>query len=45
MQAETLLNQAGPPMGAGTVILDLGGGEFLIGSFAADRMLRLRLAR
>ena len=45
MQAETLLNHAGAPMGAGTVILDVGDGEFLIGSFAADRMLRVRLAR
>ncbi|MDG2336262.1 MAG: hypothetical protein P8Q97_18825 [Myxococcota bacterium] len=45
LEAEELFTQAGAPMGAGTVILDLGTGEYLVGSFAADRMLRLPLAR
>jgi len=45
METETLLLQAGPPMGAGTVALDLGGGDLLIGSFASDRMLRTRVPR
>ncbi|HIG00551.1 MAG TPA: hypothetical protein EYQ66_04475 [Myxococcales bacterium] len=43
LKAETLFRHAGAPMGAGTVALDLGDGELLIGSFAADRMLRVRL--
>jgi sugar lactone lactonase YvrE len=45
LETAELFTQAGAPMGAGTVVLDLGGGEYLIGSFAADRMLRIRLAR
>jgi hypothetical protein len=45
METETLLLRAGPPMGAGTVALDLGDGELLIGSFAADRMLRIPAVR
>jgi sugar lactone lactonase YvrE len=45
METETILRTAGPPMGAGTVALDLGDGELLIGSFAADRMLRTRARR
>ena len=45
METETLILRAGPPMGAGTVALDLGNGELLIGSFAADRMLRLPVPR
>ncbi|MCS5637764.1 MAG: hypothetical protein NZ990_14685 [Myxococcota bacterium] len=45
METETLLLRAGPPMGAGTVALDLGDGELLIGSFASDRMLRIPAAR
>jgi hypothetical protein len=45
METETIFSQAGPPMGAGTVALDLGDGELLIGSFAADRMIRLRVPR
>ena len=45
LETETLLRQAGPPMGAGTVALDLGDGDLLIGSFASDRMLRVRVPR
>jgi len=45
MEVETIFSQAGPPMGAGTVALDLGNGELLIGSFAADRMIRVRVPR
>jgi hypothetical protein len=45
METETIFSQAGPPMGAGTVALDLGDGELLIGSFAADRMIRVRVPR
>ena len=40
LATETILAQAGAPMGAGTIALDLGG-ELLIGSFAADRMIRV----
>ncbi len=45
METESIFSQAGPPMGAGTVALDLGDGELLIGSFAADRMIRVRVPR
>ncbi len=45
METENLFTQAGPPMGAGTVALDLGLSEFLIGSYAGDRMLRVKLPR
>ncbi len=41
METTILFSHAGAPMGAGTVALDLGDGELLIGSFAADRMLRV----
>ena len=45
METETLVLRAGPPMGAGTVALELESGELLIGSFASDRMLRLPAPR
>lgn len=35
-----IFSHEGPPMGAGTAALDLGG-ELLIGSFASDRLLRV----
>ena len=40
MATETLIEHAGPPMGAGTIALDLGD-ELLIGTFAGDRMIRV----
>ena len=40
LAAETLVAQAGPPMGAGTVAVDLGD-AWLVGSFASDRMIRI----
>ncbi|MDG2048688.1 MAG: hypothetical protein P8M78_00865 [Myxococcota bacterium] len=40
MRTETVFRNEGPPMGAGTIALDLGS-EFLIGSFASDRMIRV----
>jgi len=45
LEANEVFTQSGAPMGAGTVILDVGGGDYLIGSFAADRMIRIHLAR
>jgi hypothetical protein len=43
MQTEVLYEGGGPPMGAGTVGLQLGN-ELFIGSFAGDRILRVQLA-
>lgn len=40
MQVETVFWNEGPPMGAGTIALDLES-EILIGSFAGDRMIRV----
>lgn len=40
METETVFWNEGPPMGAGTIALDLGT-ELLIGSFAGDRMIRV----
>ncbi|MFP6640077.1 MAG: hypothetical protein VCC04_07525 [Myxococcota bacterium] len=40
LSTETIFSHSGPPMGAGTTALDLGG-ELLIGSFASDRLLRV----
>lgn len=40
LEAETLFEHEGPPMGAGTVAIDTGS-ELLIGSFAADRLIRV----
>jgi hypothetical protein len=40
LEAETLFEHEGPPMGGGTVAIDTGS-ELLIGSFAADRLLRV----
>lgn len=40
LEAEVLVQLAGPPMGAGTIALDLGD-ELLIGSFAGDRLIRV----
>lgn len=39
-----LYEHEGPPMGAGSVALDVGG-ELLIGSFAGDRILRVPFAK
>ncbi|MFP8874286.1 MAG: hypothetical protein VCB42_07110 [Myxococcota bacterium] len=40
LSSRTIFSQSGPPMGAGTTALDLGG-ELLIGSFSSDRLLRV----
>jgi hypothetical protein len=42
MRADELYRNAGPPMGGGTVGLQVGD-ELLIGSFAGDRILRVKL--
>jgi hypothetical protein len=42
MQTETIYEGKGPPMGGGTVGLQVGD-ELFIGSFAGDRILRVRL--
>ena len=42
METEVLYRNAGPPMGAGTVGLQVGR-ELFIGSFAGDRVLRVSL--
>ena len=39
---EVVFSNSGPPMGAGTAAVDMGG-ELLIGSFAANRLLRVPL--
>jgi len=44
MQTEVLYRNGGPPMGAGTVGLQVGD-ELLVGSFAGDRVLRVDLSR
>ncbi len=41
LQGETIFANAGAPMGAGTVALDLGD-ELLIGSFAGDRIIKAK---
>ena len=41
MATRTVFENAGPPMGAGTVAVDLGD-ELVIGSFAGDRIIRVR---
>ena len=40
LEGEIVFSNAGPPMGAGTGALDVGG-ELLIGSFAGDRIIRV----
>ncbi len=40
LEAEVLVSLEGPPMGAGTIALDLGD-EMLIGSFASNRLIRV----
>jgi hypothetical protein len=44
LTATTIFEHAGPPMGAGTIALDLGG-ELVIGSFASDRLIRVPMPR
>jgi sugar lactone lactonase YvrE len=44
LASEVLYRNAGPPMGAGTVGLEVGD-ELFIGSFAGDRILRVALRR
>ena len=41
LTSQLVFANEGPPMGAGTVAIDLGG-ELLIGSFAGDRIIRVR---
>lgn len=40
LEGEVIFENAGPPMGAGTIAIDLGN-ELVIGSFAGDRILRV----
>jgi len=44
LEGETLFEQAGPPMGGGTIALDVGD-AMLIGSFAGDRLIRVPRSR
>jgi hypothetical protein len=44
METETLFSHAGPPMGAGTVAIDLGD-ELVIGTFAGDRAVLVKLSQ
>ena len=41
LRSEVIYHNEGPPMGAGTVAIDIGDG-LLIGSFVGDRVLRVR---
>jgi hypothetical protein len=44
LEGGAIFANAGPPMGGGTVAIDVGG-ELVMGSFAGDRVIRVRIPR